>query len=342
VSDPLITLLIGTGIIFFLTIIFWPEKGLIARWSKANKDSSRVLLEDALKHLHDCEYKQSCCTEECIAKGLIISSEKASEIVSKLTELDLVITKGKELELTSEGRSYALRMVRIHRLWERYLADKTSIKESDWHSYAEDLEHKISSEEADRMAAQLGNPVFDPHGDPIPTADGKLPIYKGVLLTELEEGDVGIITHIEDEPKDIFAQINAIGLYPGMQIMVNSTSESRVKFEAEGEESVLAPSFAENITVQKIKEEEVATIFESLSNLQIGEKAEVVGISSACRGPQRRRLMDFGIVPGAKVKAQMISTGGDPVAYEIRDTLVALRKAQSNLIYIRKHESEVA
>jgi len=82
------------------------------------------------------------------------------------------------LNLTSDGRSYALRIIRVHRLWEKYLADETSVSENEWHQKAEEVEHLITPEQADTLAAQIGNPVFDPHGDPIPSASGLLPSKK--------------------------------------------------------------------------------------------------------------------------------------------------------------------
>ena len=112
--------------------------------------------------------------------------------------------------------------------------------------------------------------------------------------------------------------------------------DKRIKFIADDEECVLAPVFAANITVSKIEnEDEIREDFKRLSTLSIGEKGTVVGISKKCRGQQRRRLMDFGFVPGSEITAEMVSFGGDPVAYFIKGTTVALRKIQSDLIFIK-------
>ena len=89
--------------------------------------------------------------------------------------MGLVSTSEENLKLTNNGKSYALRVIRVHRLWEKYLADETSVEELEWHASAEEIEHLLTPEEADELAAQIGNPVFDPHGDPIPTSDGKFP-----------------------------------------------------------------------------------------------------------------------------------------------------------------------
>ena len=80
----------------------------------------------------------------------------------------------------------------------------------------------------------------------------------------------------------------------------------------------------------------------SLSSLKIGEEGVVLEISKACRGQQRRRLMDFGIVPGTKIKAELQSAGKDPTAYYIRGALIALRKDQSDFIIIKQgNEKEI-
>jgi DtxR family Mn-dependent transcriptional regulator len=229
-------------------------------------------------------------------------------------------------------------------LWEKYLADETSVKETDWHTSAEEQEHKISNEEAEKLAARIGNPVFDPHGDPIPTSTGDLPEVKWKLLTELKLYDIAKIVHIEDEPRTIYSQIVAEGLYPGTQLQITDISNERIKFEADGNECILAPVFAANISVVPIeKKEEFQKSFQTLSALSIGEKGKVIGISQACRGQQRRRLMDLGIVPGSVISVELKSLTGDPTAYKIRGATVALRKEQSNNIFIEdvKEESEI-
>ncbi len=78
--------------------------------------------------------------------------------------------------------------------------------------------------------------------------------------------------------------------------------------------------------------------FDPLSTLNPGEKATVVRISAACRGIERRRLLDLGIIPGTIVEAEMKSPSGDPTAYRIRDTTIALRKEQSNQIHISREK----
>lgn len=334
-SEPIILLIIGIIAVIFFVILFYPNKGIVATWKKSNYASKKVLIEDALKYLYNCEYNNVNCTLTGIAGNLSISADDAADIVSRLESMGMLTAYSDALSITSEGRSYALRIVRVHRLWEKYLADQTSVHETEWHQKAEEVEHQLTPEQADQLAAQIGNPVFDPHGDPIPSSSGDIPAKKGKLLTEMKPGEFSIIIHVEDEPQAIYSQIVAEGLYPGMQIRMLEISDKRIKFVANGEECVLSPLIAKSITVGLMKfEKPVEGKFKPLSHLKVGEKGKILGISKSLRGQQRRRLMDLGIVPGTEVEAEMVSVSGDPVAYRIRGASIALRKNQTDKIYL--------
>ena len=338
-NEPLMLLIAGTiGVLIFI-LVFYPSKGIIAIWKKSKYANKKVLIEDALKYLYNCEYNNSTCSLNGIAGNLSISADEATDIISRLESMGLVSAKKDELNLTSDGRSYALRVIRVHRLWEKYLADETSVTENEWHQKAEEIEHTLTLAQADQLAAQIGNPVFDPHGDPIPSASGDLPIKKGKALSEMKVGEFANIIHVEDEPHAIYSQILAEGLYPGMQIRMMEVSEKRLKFVANGEECVLSPLIAKNITVGVVKlEKQIEGKFKTLSSLKIGEEGTILGIAKALRGQQRRRLMDLGIVPGTKIEAELESLTGDPVAYRVRGTTVALRKKQTEKIYLSNDE----
>ncbi len=337
--DPLTSLIVGFIIILFFIWVYLPRKGLLARWKRSKKNTHRVLIEDSLKHLYNCEYNGINCTLNSVAGNVSISADEAAKVVKKLEELGLITSHESGISLTPEGRAYALRIIRTHRLWEKYLADETSVGEEDWHIAAEEIEHHITPAQADALAAQIGNPVFDPHGDPIPSAKGDLPVKKGNALNSLKTGEFARIIHIEDEPNAIYSQLVAAGLYPGMQVKMIESSKDRIMFLANGEEVVLAPLFAKNVTIIPIKDEPtVKGKFKSLSSLSVGEKGIVLGISKRCRGQQRRRLMDLGVVPGTEIEAEMKSIGGDPVAYRIRGASIALRKNQADKIYLINEE----
>ncbi len=335
--NPLITLLIAFSFLGIIFLIFRPNKGYFWLWRRAMQNTERVLIEDALKHLYDCEYKQLPCTLQSLSGGLSISAAQTIKLLTRLEAMDLVKSQGKTLQLTDSGRSYALRIIRIHRVWERYLADETGLTAPEWHADAEQREHKMTLGEANALAAQLGNPLYDPHGDPIPTARGELPPSQGIPMTDLKKGQVAEIVHIEDEPEEIFAQLVAEGLDVGMKIHILDSSPERIRFALDGDEQSLAPVFAANVTVLplNVKQFEEPS-YPTLSQLKPGESGQVIGISRACRGLQRRRLMDLGVIQGTKIKAEMSSAAGDPIAYEIRGATIALRKQQADLVFIEK------
>lgn len=305
-------------------------------------NTQRVLLEDALKFVFDCEYKNAPCGLNSVAGNLNISTDKAAKLLDRLRDMGLIDMKNQQFELTDTGRSYALRIIRVHRIWERYLADETSLGEREWHGEADYKEHLMSIEAANKLAEQMGNPVFDPHGDPIPSKKGELPDHRGQALSSLQEGDIARIVHIEDEPPAIYEQLVALGLYPGMEVYVLDITEGKITFAAEGEECILTSLFASSITVELMPEkEEVKPKNEVLSSLKIGEKARITGLSPNCRGQQRRRLMDLGIVPGTIISAEMQSASGDPIGYRILGATIAIRKSQTQLIFIEKIKEEV-
>ena len=328
---------IALGLAFLAGMVL-PGYGLFSRWKRPTKNSNKIFIEDALKHLYDCEYKHIPGTPLSVAGALSISGDETATLLDLLERHRLVSQKGEGLALTVEGRNYALRVIRLHRLWERYLADETGLREIEWHPSAERQEHRMTLDEGNALAAKMGDPRYDPHGDPIPTSSGDLPVQKGIPLTLLTKGIPAQIVHVEDEPAAVYAQLVAQGLYPGVRITILDASNERISYEAEGQENVLAPIVASNLTVVPFSRN-VPTheVHESLASLRIGEKATVVGISGACRGQQRRRLLDLGVVPGTEITAELRSASGNPLAYVIRGATIALRKDQARHIHILRN-----
>ena len=340
--DPLFSLLVSALLIIIGLVLFWPDRGLIPRWRHARKMTERILIEDILKHIHNCEMAGQLPSVLSVAGALQIHPNLASELLSKMEASNLVRCEGGSPLLTSSGRQSALHILRAHRLWERYLADETGFAESEWHRRADQYEHQLSPEDVDTLSAQLGHPTHDPHGDPIPTAEGELVERKGSHLTEIDLDVLVRIIHIEDEPEAVYAQLVAEGLHPGMHVRVVEKTPQRVRFWANGDEHVLAPIITNNITVIPMPDEQ-APLYpsgERLSRLRPGEIGKVLGMSPACRGLERRRLMDLGILPGTLIKAEYSSSAGDPTAYRIRDALIALREEQAHLIQIARIEEE--
>jgi DtxR family Mn-dependent transcriptional regulator len=329
--DPLSALAGGCCVLMLLGVIFWPDRGVYARWRRWKRFSLRVLEEDALKHLYKAELQRKPPTLQSVAGTLEESLGRAAEVLVALQERKWVQVLGQEIKLLPAGRRYALNIVRAHRLWEQHLAEQTGISEADWHRLAEEEEHRLSPSEVDDLSARLGHPAYDPHGDPIPTPEGEFAPGEGRPLGMLDRDGWGVVWHVEDEPESVYAQVRAIGLYPGTMVRLLESSDRHVRIWADGEEHVLAPVVAANVSVRLAapmeEEEESGSV--PLSSLGLGQAGRIKRLSRRCRGAERRRLLDFGLLPGTLVSAEMLSPAGNLTAYRVRDTLIALRREQA-------------
>ncbi|MEL0455430.1 metal-dependent transcriptional regulator [Flavobacteriaceae bacterium SZ-1-7] len=329
-------------IIFFigatlLYVLFRPVKGWFWILKKNFKSNKKIIIEDILKQLYHFENSGNKVDMKTLVQVLDFNNQSIVEAIKQMTVNDLIYSESDVLKLTEAGRNYALRIVRVHRLWERYLADKTGFHKTEWHDRAESMEHRLSHDEAEELAMHLGNPKFDPHGDPIPTKTGKIAQIKGVELPLLPVGSVGRITHIEDEPEIIYKQILAERIHIGSLLKVVENNATRIVFQSEGEEFVLAPIVAANLTVAPLeKEVAVEDNIARLSSLNEDETAKIIGISRESRGESRRRLLDLGFVKGSDVSIDLINPLGEPHAYLIKGTSIALRKDQAAKILIKK------
>ncbi len=341
--DPQTALIIGVAILALISLLFWPKGGLIGHLQRVSQLDRRVQREDALKIIHQAERNRKYFTVEDLSRALKISAANAADLLKDMEEKELVTLTGPNPKLTATGQQYALRVIRAHRLWEQYLAEETGHEESRWHTLADRYEHQMTPEQINALSAQLGNPTHDPHGDPIPQADGKFVAHGGAPLIDMPLDDLLQIVHMEDEPETVYAQLVAEGLHPGMQIQLTEKTPQRIRFWANGEEHVLAPVFAASISVRPVSvpAKETPCTGRPLHTLKPGQSGAVVSLSTRLRGAERRRMMDLGILPGTVIHAEMISPVGDPIAYRIRGALVALRREQADLICIQPVE-EVA
>lgn len=320
-----------------------PLWGWITRWRQGRWLRSREALEDALMHLHQREHSGHPASTESLAGALGVSTQLATLLAQRLAEQGLVRATTGGLLLTPEGHRLAIQIVRAHRLFERYLAYETAVSPSEVHQLAHRWQHTFTPEQVEQLDAYMGYPLHDPHGDPIPTPSGEIAPIEGQSLIDFPEGKSARIVHVEDEPPHVYAQIVAEGLRPGMIVHLLEKSPTRIVLESEADEHVLAPIVAANITVKEVSaEERGVTAGERLGQLPLGEKAVVLRIDEACQGLTRRRFMDLGITPGATIEAVMRSPFGDPTAYRVRDTLIALRQEQADWIWVKRNGDDSA
>ena len=141
-----------------------------------------------------------------IAKKLGISNAAATDMAKKLAAKDLLnYEKYQELQLTEKGTKMALNVVRKHRLWEAFLFKMFDMSLHDIHREAELLEHQTSDLLADKISTYLGHPKFDPHGDPIPNADGEITTEDtSISLSEASEGKTYTISRLMSDDKEFF------------------------------------------------------------------------------------------------------------------------------------------
>jgi len=319
---------------------------LIARklkfWTSLFSNKAQIqktLIEDVLKQLFHVEYSGRTAGLNDMAGALKIADQKLVEIIELMTKSNLIGLSQNKITLTPSGRDYALKIIRVHRLWEKYLSEKTGIDKSEWHDRAELKEHTLTPEQAEELYLELGSPRFDPHGDPIPTESGELIDTDWKSLSSLHSGIRASILHIEDEPEVIYQQIIAKNLHVGSHLRIIHSDEQEIQFYCEGTEYSLSPIVASNIHVKELTEDD---IFEEsrvrLSSLSVSENANVVGISSECRGASRRRLLDLGFTKGTPIRIEYAGPMKNPKAYLIRNTLIALRNDQAELILIEKND----
>lgn len=329
-------LLLGLALVLIVALLTWPGVGIIARWRAAKQEHARVRREDALKHLLKCEVNGQSPTIMGVAGALRLNPDLTAALLRDMEQRRLVTHAAGRLALLPPGRELALHVIRAHRLWEQYLSEETGVQEAQWHRLAEDKEHTLTPAQASVLEARLGHPVTDPHGDLIPRAAGELeteigaPLYTAPTNTTLE------ITHIEDEPTAVYRLIRALGLRPRQRICVLDKQDDCIRVWTEGRELALEPILANNIEVVPRPNVAPSDLFEEevLTNLQVGEEARVLSLHASCRGAERRRLLDLGFVPGTVLEVELVSPTGDPVAYRVRGTVIALRRKQARQIRI--------
>lgn len=297
----------------------------------------RERVEDALKHLLDREERGERLSPFYTASALGVTASQAEELFQELCDQGFLA--GDPPSLTAAGRQYAARVVRTHRLFETHLARSSGLGESEWHRRAHAAEHRLTPAQTEALAAAMGQPVFDPHGDPIPSPDGRLPPRRGQELTGQPAGWSGRVTHVEDEPAEAYRRLAAEGFAPGCTVRVDETGPAGVRLRFEGRDVHLSTSEARQLTVEELPP---GSVFDDrqrrLSDLQPGERAEIAGLSPLIRGLARDRLLNLGFVPGTAIEIAMVAPSGDPVAYRVRGAVIALRRAQAERVLIRPAE----
>ncbi len=192
-------------------------------------------------------------TPTAIADALNNNPASVVDMIKKLTEKQLLdYEKSKGANLTETGRKIAISVVRKHRLWEVFLLEKLGYGWDEVHDIAEQLEHVHHNDLADRLDKFLGLPLYDPHGDPIPKANGETAITYKTLLAEIEEGKTCQVVAVKDTSAAFLQYLKKLDIGIGTKI----TLEEKIPFDnsiviiiSNTTKTTVSKIFAENLLV---------------------------------------------------------------------------------------------
>ena len=178
-------------------------------------------VEDYAKAIYALEQREGAVSTNSLAERLGVTPGSASGMLKRLGELGLVEHRPYHgVSLTEEGRRVALEVMRHHRLLELYLVQSLGVPWDRVHQEAEVLEHVLSEELEELIAAALGDPTHDPHGDPIPTRDLRIEEGESKSLQELEPGDRAEFTRVSDSDPEMLRFLAERGIAPGGELEV--------------------------------------------------------------------------------------------------------------------------
>lgn len=211
--------------------------------------------ENYLKAIFTISEKEGkAAATSVIATALNTTAASVTDMLKRLAEKDLIdYEKYRGVLLTPAGERLATFLIRKHRLWEVFLVDKLGFSWDEVHDLAEQLEHIQGDVLVERLDEFLGHPRFDPHGDPIPDAEGRWTYRSQVLLGALDAGKRGVITGVEDHSPAFLQYLDRMGLVLGAGITVLERfaydQSLRVRTD-DGTERVLSEKVSQNLYVK--------------------------------------------------------------------------------------------
>lgn len=201
------------------------------------------------------EKEKKTAGTNAISKHMKTSAASVTDMIKRLSEKNLVnYAKYRGVSLTSEGNRIATNLIRKHRLWEVFLVDKLNFQWEQVHDMAEELEHINSDELVNRLDDFLGNPKFDPHGDPIPSTDGKFTLRSQIPLSNMKINSVGTLIGVKHHDQDFLEYLNSLSVKLGTSLKVveknNYDHAMRVLIDSE-REAVLSEKVTQNLWMKK-------------------------------------------------------------------------------------------
>jgi len=300
--------------------------GLAAPSWKGEMDKTDI--EDIVKEIHKLQGGQATVDADALSVATGLSREMAAGAIQTLVSSGWARRdESGWVTLTAEGRERAQTLIRIHRLWERYLADREGLPPEAIHAEADRREHDTLPAEAAELDAELGHPAWDPHGHIIPAAGSTVFETEGFPLASCNAGKRVRVLQIDDKSPALLAQLMVMGLSPGADVEVLESERDRLGVRVSGSPVELARVAAERVAVMA---QPVLAV--PLGELPVGSRGTVVEIRGA--GKHQRRMLDMGLVPGAEVAVLRAAPLGDPVEYGLKGAAVSMRRSDANTVIV--------
>lgn len=185
-----------------------------------------------------------------LAAAMGTSAASATDMLKRLSDKQLVAyEKYRGVTLTPEGDRLATSLIRKHRLWEVFLVEKLGFAWDEVHDFAEQLEHVQGDNLTDRLDEYLNHPRFDPHGDPIPDAQGRWIRRPQVRLTTLSPGQKGIVTGVDDHTSPFLQYLDELGIALGVaiELLDRTVYDQSSKVRIAGKEYTLSEKASQNL-----------------------------------------------------------------------------------------------
>jgi DtxR family Mn-dependent transcriptional regulator len=216
-------------------------------------------ISDCLKVIYDMQERGQKVSTSAVSERLCVSDATVTMLFKDFAAVGWVEHMPyRGVRLTPLGERKAMEVIRHHRLLELYLARQLGYSWDKVHDEADKLEHVISEEFEDKLDALLGYPTVDPHGDPIPSKDGVVPMRKGVPLPQLVQGQIALILRVSDQDPEKLRYLGQLGLYPETHVQVIERApfggplRIRIGEEPHEVEHMLGVELAEHIIVMPI------------------------------------------------------------------------------------------
>ncbi len=177
--------------------------------------------ENYIKSIHYLQQVNEAVSTSALAEHLNAKPASITEMLKKLQAKGLLLYNPyKTFRLSKEGNKVALIIIRRHRLWEFFLVDKLQFSWEEVHEVAEELEHVRSKKLIDKLDAFLSYPKFDPHGDPIPDANGKINIQQQLPLSRLPLNKQAVITAVQDQSSELLSFLSSLNIVIGTRLEI--------------------------------------------------------------------------------------------------------------------------